>query len=180
MNNTTATAAQIALTEAFAPFAADVEADYIAQVTREVSRLLQQYGRSVTKLSSQWGHDGGTYRALQTYIADLYPRRGSEVEPSLDVARLQKLAAQYAADTVAAFVYKLAKKLGDVSGVEVRHADTVGEYIVGATRNGKRVTVQQQRVFKFSNKGTPFHQWPARIYVDGNFTPAAAYEAAIS
>ena len=45
-----------------------------------------------------------------------------------------------------------------------------------ANRDGQKIVLDQQRVLKFSSKGKMFHQFPARIYVDGKFYPEAVYK----
>jgi predicted nucleotide-binding protein (sugar kinase/HSP70/actin superfamily) len=88
---------------------------------------------------------------------------------------LEKCAKEYAEQAVQSFVAKLTKKLGALTDVQVLWANGDRFTIVGKLGD-RDVKVHQDRVFKVSTQGTPFHQWPARIYLDGKFTPEAAFK----
>jgi hypothetical protein len=93
----------------------------------------------------------------------------------IDEARLAKKAAEFGEDQVAGFVAKLEKKLGDLTAVELIRAGN-GEFVIAGKLGDRAVRVDQQVVFKVSSKGTFFLQWPARIYVEGKFTPEKAFK----
>lgn len=89
---------------------------------------------------------------------------------------LAKSAANYGTATVDSFVAKLTKKLGCLIDVEVRRANASGSFVITGKLGDRIIRVEQQQVFKISTHGTPFHQWPARIYVDSKFTPEASFK----
>jgi hypothetical protein len=91
---------------------------------------------------------------------------------------LEKNAAEYAEGQVAGFVAKLTKKIGDLENVHIGHLNHASfEFSInGMMQSGAVVRINQQAVFKISPKGNPFVQWPARIYVNGDFTPEAAFK----
>ena len=70
---------------------------------------------------------------------------------------------------------KIEEKLENVEGIEmINHSR--GSFSFRGTRNGRSIRVDQQTITKMSSKGKWFHQFPARIYVDGQFTSAKAYK----
>jgi len=93
---------------------------------------------------------------------------------------LLKVAAEFGAAQVAGMEAKLATKLGAGFTVTSAKLDTQGRFTITGLANGHDVAVRQEVVYKVSSKGRPFIQWPARIDVDGKFTPAARYAAAIA
>lgn len=80
-----------------------------------------------------------------------------------------------AEQTVLAWIGKIEAKLGDLDNVSVARvgADT---FTISGERAGRRVVIEQSMIVNVSSKGTLFNQFPARIYVDGKLTAAAAYE----
>jgi hypothetical protein len=56
----------------------------------------------------------------------------------------------------------------------VRALDGARFRIVGI-KNDRSICIEQDRIVNVSPKGTLFNQFPARIYVNGKFTSAAAY-----
>lgn len=95
---------------------------------------------------------------------------------SLSDQYLAKIAAQFGEDQVAGFIAKLEGKLGDLEDVTVELRPNA-EFTLRGRLGEKSVRVDQQVVFKTSSRGTFFLQWPARIYVDGAFTPEKEYKA---
>jgi len=95
----------------------------------------------------------------------------------LDEARLEKFSTEHAEGQIASFTMKLNKKLVDLTDVKLTSIDCGRfEFTISGKLGDRKVFVEQQVVFKVSNKGTPFCQWPARIYVDGKFTSEAAFK----
>ncbi len=70
--------------------------------------------------------------------------------------------------------HKTGAKLGELEDATLLGASG-GDVSVNGLRAGRQVSMQQQRILKASPKGKLFHQFPARIYVDGKFTPEADY-----
>ena len=92
--------------------------------------------------------------------------------------RMDKLAAaakQYGEKTALGWYWKMATKLGKATCVTtVANPQYVTIRVEGIV-DGRLVVVNQDIVYKVSSKGTPFHQFPARIYVDGQFTTEAEF-----
>lgn len=101
----------------------------------------------------------------------------AKLPPDLDWAKMDADAIKYADDQVAAFVYKLLRKVGDLNNANVLDADASRfEFRIIGELQGHKISVSQNRVLNCSPLGTLYHQWPAKIYVDGKFTPEAAYK----
>lgn len=94
----------------------------------------------------------------------------------LNPTRLEKNAAEYAQAQVDAWRAKIAAKMGELESAKVEWFSQSGQFTITGTRGGKQVAIQQTRVMKTSSRGLLFHQFPARIYVDGKFTSEAAYK----
>ncbi len=89
--------------------------------------------------------------------------------------RIEKDAQENAEQNVASFVAKLQSKLGDLDNVEIANINGA-EFTIFGTLGEHKVAVEQRIVFKVSSRGTAFHQFPARIYVDGKFTSEANFK----
>ena len=61
--------------------------------------------------------------------------------------------------------------------MKVHRLNQHGEIELTGERNGKRIFLTQTVVHKMNEHYTIFAQFPARIYVDGQFTPEAKYKA---
>lgn len=95
----------------------------------------------------------------------------------LDETRLAEKARKYGDEVAVQWFYKTNEKLGAVEQPEL-HLDSGGNVVVSGKRDGKAIRMEQQRIINVSPLGLPFHQFPARIYVDGKFYPEAAYKKA--
>lgn len=151
---------------AFADFAPTIAAQYVGYFTRVATRLIGE-GASRNDVHK-------ANREVSQFIrfdGDRFTSKAAGINHTW----LDKQAAAYAEQTVAAFVAKLTAKLGALSDVSVVRADGA-TFVITGKLGDKLVSVKQQQVLKFTSYGTPFHQWPARIYVDGKFTPEAAFK----
>jgi hypothetical protein len=160
---------------ALEPFKASIKADFIKWATREATRLIETYGAAISRLSGKWGQDGQLYRYLRSFIkSDFYQ---TEL-PTLRGEAIESGAQRYADEQIDSFTYKLTRKLENrVREIVIADIDTshFTFTVYGKTAARADVRIDQQRVFKVSSKGTPFHQWPARIYVEGSFVPEATF-----
>jgi hypothetical protein len=81
----------------------------------------------------------------------------------------------YAEAATMAWLNKITCKLGNVDAARVERLGGC-RFAISAKRNGHDLVIQQDIVLKQSPRGTLFNQFPARIYVDGKFTPEAKYK----
>ena len=93
--------------------------------------------------------------------------------------RLAAKAKQYGEDMALNWYYKMAAKLGSGVTITLADDDQGGDVMLSGTvtKDGTSaaVEVQQQRVSKVSSRGVFFHQFPARIYVNGQFITEADF-----
>jgi hypothetical protein len=141
---------------------------YAARVERRFANLVQRFGSG---LRGVYSSDAAT---LWQSIAGLARRVNGVVV--LDAERVAAAAAEFADATVAAWEGKIQSKLGELEEASVSHLDGY-RFLICGLKAGRKVRIEQDMILNFSSKGTPFNQFPARIYVDGKFTPAAKYAA---
>lgn len=173
---TTATAI---FTAAFADYAPVLAAEFVAYHTRVINRLIQTYEGNLRGLMNMGSADGAAYRNSRSFIAYATPSSPLALDrKAIGVLadRLQQAGDEYANAVVAEFIGKLAKKLGALTEVKVLRANSNGTFVIVGNLADREVSIEQQKVCKVSTKGLFFHQWPARIYVDGKFTPEAAFK----
>ena len=159
---------------AFDAYAPALATDFVAYHIRVITRLIAKYEGKLFGLGNSSDADGGAYRNSRSYI-EYDGNRTNSLANGVNLTRLQKDADEYARFAIESFVAKLTKKLAALTGVEVKRADGA-TFVITGMLGERRVRVEQTQVFKVSSKGTPFHQWPARIYVDGKFTSEAAFK----
>lgn len=147
-----------AAVEAGIPAMAGQHADWMRRKITQFSALPR--GEQIN-LSASRSCEGGAYRAVRGFMG-------------CDDAALLRYATRIATESAEETIAKLVKKLGTLTEAAITNRDA-GQFTLIGMLGARRVCVEQQRVFKFSSKGTPFNQWPARIYVDGKFTPEAAF-----
>lgn len=105
------------------------------------------------------------------------PGRNQDHILVLDAELLATLAKQYGERVALDWFHKTNAKLGDATDITLVDGDASnGELSLVAARGDRRISISQQCVLKHSPKGKLFHQFPARIYVDKQFTPEAVYK----
>ena len=167
-----------AFAAAFDAYAPVLAAEFVAYHTRVITRLIEAYEGNLRGLGNQFSADGAAYRNSREFIAyesstsTLVTRKAVGVNAD----RLQRAGDEYAKAVLAKFVAKLSKKLAGVTEVKVVRADANGTFIITGKMGDALVSIEQQKIWKVSSKGLFFHQWPARIYVDGKFTPEATFK----
>jgi hypothetical protein len=98
---------------------------------------------------------------------------------NIDTLYLAKQAEQYGIDTSKVWYYKMASKLGALVDVKVVRDQCSSDInVFGFAKDGIPVEIRQQIVYKISINGRHFHQFPARIYVNGHFFTEAAFAKA--
>lgn len=159
---------------AFAPLKPLLVEQFENFVTRQIERYTQEWDVTERRVREA----NGTFRFVRGFM-QMDSDRMSARPVGVKTEWLRKRAEENAAAQIAEFAAKLTKKLGELGEFEAKFARG-GDFTVTGTRNGHKVRVEQQTVFKVSSHGKPFNQFPARIYVDGNFTPAKDYETAVA
>lgn len=100
----------------------------------------------------------------------------------IDMAKVDAAAQTEAEATCLAWYKKLVGKLGAVESATLHYSGN-GSYSLTVTKAGiaEEIEICQQVVWKRASRlGHWFAQFPARIYVGGNFTPEAKFKAALA
>lgn len=93
----------------------------------------------------------------------------------LDEATVDKKAAEYGEAVALQWFFKTNLKLGELAGATL-HEDSGGYVVVSGRKGDTKIVLRQQRVTKWAPKAREIYsQFPARLYVDGKFTPEAVY-----
>lgn len=166
--------------EQFKPLADRIEARMLDIVKKNYGKWVEASGGTFKHYRYNDGsREANYYRAVASFIkvADGHLSARTGTPMVLNEERLAKKAKELGEDSVLGFVHKLIVKLGNI---EMTDLDFRGgsNFTIRATKNGHEVRVAQQTVYKMSRQWTHYCQFPARIYVDGKFTPAAKFEAA--
>ena len=160
-----------------APELADEWAKFIRDLYARVAETYKDRGHVPAYPESREPH----WSSIR-YILDGACKRvkvGSVIRPEsalvMDEELLLRKAKAYGEEAALDWFRKTDAKLGDVTEIEVPHSRSGGHMVVTGKRVDRAIRLEQQRILKSSPKGKLFHQFPARIYVDGKFTPEAAY-----
>lgn len=157
--------------EAYKP---TLEEAYRQTVTSRLNHLKSQYGNDLRGKS-----DGNSLTNSKAYSAweRIRPltNRAADGTVVLDPVAVTAGAEAYAAGTIEAWHGKITEKVQQLDNATVHHLDGNNFGITGY-RDGQHVSIHQHMIINRSSQGTPFNQWPARIYVDGKATSEAEYK----
>ena len=167
----------ITLQEALDIYRPSIVADFTATVRRAYKRHADQHGIPTLgdKEFRRNNFNRGTV-ALCCYVADpvTHERRDGAGKMSdiylIDDQKLDERADKYAGATTDKWQAKIQTKLTELDEYSVENMKG-GNLVITGRRNGHNVTLLQQTILKVSSRGTLFNQFPARLYVDGKFTP---------
>lgn len=158
-----------------APELAAEWADYIRATYAQISAKFPDgvVPFSIPANSPHWNAITGALRDGCLYVPG--DARGTvKAKLVLDEDTLTTRAKAYGEQAALDWFYKTNLKLGDVSSVEMGKPGA--DMRVTAERDGRHITLDQQRIINCSPKGKLFHQFPSRLYCDGKFMPEAAYK----
>lgn len=106
-------------------------------------------------------------------------RLNRKVEYRLNGAKLAQRAEKIATEIVTVWEAKITEKIGNLTEMTIYSLGGTG-FAISGTRQGRKVYIEQHMIVNMSSKGTLFNQFPARIYLDGKFISAAAYQRTFS
>jgi hypothetical protein len=114
---------------------------------------------------------------VRNYVTETVTN-GQVVGCTLNVEAVQRMAVKTAQESIDDLVAKLDGKLGDhLVSVDVKRAQGDGFLLLsGELENGSTVVVEQNKILNVSSKGMLYHQWPARIKVNGKPVSEAAFK----
>jgi hypothetical protein len=144
----------------------ELAAIYYRQVRGAFDRIVADLGADLKNVYNDWTH-ARTFRSLVAPVL---------TDKKIDEAKLAKMAALYAEAATLEWKAKIEAKLGDLENVQIRRFHGCN-FLIGGLRAGRQVSIDQNIIVKSSTKGLLFNQFPARIYVDGKFTPEKKYHA---
>jgi hypothetical protein len=166
------------LRSAFEARAPELAADWTAWMRRVYDRLFRDYNGQIPSWVDYKNPDRYAITIMMREVCSVVNTKNTPINPLhiliMNEETLVQKANKYGDDVATQWFYKTSEKLGKLEDAEVV-ADSGGHVIVRGKRNGKAIEMRQQRILKCSSKGVLFHQFPARIYVDGKFITEAAY-----
>lgn len=174
--------------EAIEEYKPELEREFVEFFTRRYNQLIAEYGpafsadqetmmrydrdfirQSLSQFLFNTDEDGNRFSIIP---------RDAVIYKMLNTERLAQVAAEYAEDTTVKWIAKILKKLGQLDEYKLGHLKG-GDIMVWGYVDGHCVELHQQVVYKMSAKGTYYNQFPARLYVDGKFTPESKFKSAI-
>ena len=167
-----------AIKEAMLSYAPALAKDYEDYVRRQFKAIVDDLGVELKGVysSSRWSHP---FQAIRDSIHQEVDPSGRSSTYTLDSAKLKSNAKRYGEQVSLEWYGKLREKLGELENVTVSPPNRGGDVVVTGDHKGDKVRIDQQRIFKVSQLGTPFHQFPARIYVNDKFMSEAAYKKVV-
>lgn len=172
------------LKEAMQQYQPELEKDYKQFVQSTFKSMVADLGPNLKGVYNSWRW-ARTYRGIRDSITKDQPpgtcsMRDYDSAPArIDEAKLGKSAKLYAEAVALEWYYKTREKLGDLTGVTVSEPGRNGLITVRGRAGSSSVVMEQRPIINVSSLGTAFHQFPARIYVDGKFHSEAAYKKTI-
>lgn len=170
----TATAIQEAL-EARKPAMAKAYADY---ARRAFENLVERFGPALQGIyNSRQVHQ---YKAISRVVevTERAPVNRKPLAHGINEAALEAWSNAQADAAVEAWSAKIEEKLAGCTEATVASASAdLVAFTIHARLGDHGVTLRQAPVLKCSTRGLLYHQFPARIYVDGEFTPEAKFKA---
>ena len=174
------------INEAFAPLIESLTEKYVARVRKDVEHLktLREDGeiRWVSLPYNYTTEDLHNKKMFESVMPCMKGEQADHRSPaiySLCEEKLAKNADDWAHMQVDGMIAKTVGKIGDLDDVTYSFYGR-GNFGINGTINGKKIRVVQHSVFKQNNKGTIFVQFPMRLYVEGQFTPAKNYAEAVA
>lgn len=93
---------------------------------------------------------------------------------SLSEVRLDAIARRHAEAAADEVIAKVTAKVGELKNGELAYLGGAS-FRINGNKGAHKVLIEQSQIINVSSKGHLFNQWPARIYVDGKLTAAAAF-----
>lgn len=148
-------------------------ATYTRQLTNRINYMLDQFKMGNFRLgfSPAWKN----LRGLCDYVPSAQGAWNNRGSYTLNTDKVTKEATECALATIETWHTKIQAKMGQLESATVHQLDGLSFHITG-TKAGHRVSIKQTMMINVSPKGKPFNQFPARIYVDGKFTPEAQFK----
>ncbi|KKN72364.1 hypothetical protein LCGC14_0411910 [marine sediment metagenome] len=173
------------LREAMLRYAPELAKDYKSFVGRVLKQMREDLGPGLKGIysSGKWAR---TYQGIRPNVVKRTPSGGpvhamlsseyDRLPVVIDAAKLARNAKAYGERISLEWYNKMLAKLGSLNGVQVTLNLGRGDIRVRGRRGSDVVTIDQQRIINVSSRGTLFHQFPSRIYVNGKFLSEVSYK----
>ena len=151
----------------------------IAHFSKQIERSVRvQFDNIIT-------HSGPTakgvansrlYRVWSETVRPCCDRSSTRMDAtySLNEERLARFVAVVSEEFAAEVLAKVDAKVGELTNGKATLISGANFNVVGQ-KNGHNISIEQNQIINVSVKGKLFNQFPARIYVDGKFTPASKF-----
>jgi hypothetical protein len=145
------------------------------QIARSINfqfqNLLEKFGNTFSGV-----YNSRAYSVWKETIRPCTDRLGCKMSDPIvlneeKVASFSLAQAELFADDLIAKINAKAGELTDAKTIRVSNAN----FVITGKKGDKQVTIEQNQIINVSVKGKLFNQYPARIYVNGKFTSAAAF-----
>ncbi len=167
-----------AIKDAMLAHAPTLSKDYEDYVRRQFKAITNDLGTDLKGVysSPRWSRP---FQAIRDSIHQEVSPSGRTSTYSIDETKLRSNAKRYGEQVSLEWYNKLREKLGELENVTVSPPNRGGDIVVTGEHKDNKVYIDQQRIFNVSPLGTPFHQFPARIYVNGEFIGEALYKKVV-
>ncbi len=133
--------------------------------------LLEKYGNTFSGV-----YNSRSYSVWKETIRPCTDRAGYSMSDPISlndekVARFSLKQAELFAEELIAKINNKAGELVNGKAIRVSGAN----FVITGKKGDNQVTIEQNQIINVSVKGKLFNQYPARIYVDGKFTPASKF-----
>lgn len=171
------------LKETMLQYVPELEQDY-KEFVREKLKLMQgNLGPALPRVHSshKWVR---LFQSIRGNLRKDHPTGGSglsflvydTIPYIVAESALERNAKAYGERVALEWYNKMTSKLGDTSVTHVSEPTRGGDLIIKGRLSGSDIRLEQQRIINVSSRGLLFHQFPARIYVDGKFMSEAVYK----
>ncbi len=138
--------------------------DYKNFVTKTFESIEKQFGIDLKGIYNSY-----SYRTFQGIRCNL---KQTQIEYNkyiyeIDNDLLERNSQKYGIDTALLWYEKMICKLGDLDNVTVTPPNNSGDVTITGTHIDNKIIIKQYPIINMSKYGTLFHQFPARIYVNG-------------
>jgi len=170
------------LKRAMLKYAPQLARDYREFVRRTLAVMQKDLGRGLKGVLSSWKW-ARTYQSIRGNVSKKSPAGKASFRPdeydkipvTINTQALEKNAKEYGGRVALEWYNKMLSKLGPLKNVKVVMASH-GDIMVTGKYKDNDVRIDQQRIINVSSRGTLFHQFPSRIYVNGKFMSEVNYK----
>ena len=170
------------LKDAMKVYAPELAKDYKDFVRTTLKNIQEDLGVGLKGVfgSGKWYRPfsairGSIVKKYPPGVHSLRPEESDKIPYKIHEEKLDKNADEYGERVAIEWYEKINLKVGGLSRVSTTRPRGGDIKIVGYI-DGDKIVVDQQRIINVSSRGTLFHQFPARIYLNEKFISEAKYK----